>query len=467
MFKDKIRLLLSELGMRNHEIADYISASPVTIGRYLSGARVPRGHSRRQLVSGLAKCIIEHDASAAVYRLLACDDISAEDDDLQKSLDLWLFADTSVGAGQEKQSPTTFSAFAERLGEAMELARLSNAKLAHMINMDPSQISRFRRGHRTPQSSSGVVTLICSVLIERIADLQATPELLGMIDAPPTAIEDENLMLIYFQKWLCDFKQENLTSIGHLLQNVNTLATFPDVVLPAYETIVTSAVKNDTNACYMGTSGLQNAVIRFLAAAIETDAKELLLYSDENIDWITADRNFQMAWAGLMAICVKKGIRIKIIHNIERSTSEMIDAIRSWFPLYMSRMIEPYYCTLRNGQRFSHTVFVCPNVACIESGLMNGNIETNLYHYHPDKVHLEYYENRYHHLLNSCRLLMRMQVGKAPDKTDTAIVSDQYDNISITINKSSVLISTTQPPYFSFVFLHPLMREAFREFVKQ
>ena len=178
-------------------------------------------------------------------------------------------------------------------------------------------------------------------------------------------------------------------------------------------------------------------VIRFLASAIETDAKELLLYSDENIDWITADRNFQMAWAGLMAICVKKGIRIKIIHNIERSTSEMIDAIRSWFPLYMSGMIEPYYCTLRNGQRFSHTVCVCPNVACIESGLMNGNIETNLYHYHTDKVHLEYYENRYHNLLNSCRLLMRMQVGKAPDKTDHAIVSDQYDNISITVNISS------------------------------
>ena len=56
----------------------------------------------------------------------------------------------------------------------MSLAELSNSMLAHMINADPSMISRFRRGHRTPKSSSSAVMLICRVLVERITELGKT-----------------------------------------------------------------------------------------------------------------------------------------------------------------------------------------------------------------------------------------------------------------------------------------------------
>ena len=64
----------------------------------------------------------------------------------------------------------------------------------------------------------------------------------------------------------------------------------------------------------------------------------------------------------------------------------------------MSGMIEPYYCTLKNGQRFSHTVFLCPNVACIEACTMGEYYEEGLYNYYTDIPHIDYYEKNYNNL---------------------------------------------------------------------
>ena len=79
----------------------------------------------------------------------------------------------------------------------------------------------------------------------------------------------------------------------------------------------------------------------FTVTAEETDKlialakeKDLYLFSDQNIDWITADKAFQQKWMSLMIQCVTSGVKIHIIHNIERNLTEIGEAIRSWLPLY-------------------------------------------------------------------------------------------------------------------------------------
>ncbi|MBR1866633.1 MAG: hypothetical protein IJ801_09015 [Lachnospiraceae bacterium] len=469
MFHDRINRLLNSFNVRNNVISEYASTSPTTIGRYRNGIRVPKkdGKAVCHLVNGLIQYAKEQEQTDIIYELLAQEGISADETNITEHLHTWLYADTPVTSKPEKNSPATFSAFAERLGEAMELAEVTNARLARMVNTDCSLISKFRRGHRTPKSSSGVVMLICRTLVDRIVELNKTDELIRIINAPQNAVTDEDILLIHFEKWLCDFKRDDQSSIGKLLQGMDTFTTIPDIPLPSYESIATLEVKNDTKTFYMGTTGLQNAVIRFLIAAIESDAKELLLYSDQNTDWMVKDMDFRLKWLSLMSECVRREIRIEIIHNIERSTDEMLDAIHNWMPLYMSGMVEPYYCTLKNGQRFSHTVFLCPNVACIEAGTMGGGDEEGLYNYYTDMPHIDYYAKSYNNLLYSCRLLMRMELGKPPVTSDNTVISDKYENLCITLGKASVHISKLEPPYLSFTFLHPLMYEAFRAYVKK
>ena len=53
-----------------------------------------------------------------------------------------------------------------------------------------------------------------------------------------------------------------------------------------------------------------------------------------------------------MEACIRGGVRIRIIHNIDRGLEEMTAAIRGWLPLYMSGRIEGFYSTRPGGSRF-------------------------------------------------------------------------------------------------------------------
>lgn len=108
-----------------------------------------------------------------------------------------------------------------------------------------------------------------------------------------------------------------------------------DIIKPPlpFETAADKAALSDYSPLYHGITGLQTSVLRFLGNVIERKEKDLYLYSDQNIDWITADKVFQAKWMSLMIGCVTSGVKIHIIHNIERNLTEIGEAIRSWLPL--------------------------------------------------------------------------------------------------------------------------------------
>lgn len=43
----------------------------------------------------------------------------------------------------------------------------------------------------------------------------------------------------------------------------------------------------------------------------------------------------------------EKGLKLRIIHNIDRSLSEMMLGLESFIPMYMTGQIEPYYFKIR------------------------------------------------------------------------------------------------------------------------
>ena len=109
---------------------------------------------------------------------------------------------------------------------------------------------------------------------------------------------------------------------------------------------------------YIGMEGLQKAVIRFLYEAARTGNGQMFLYSDMKMNWMVSSKTFFRRWYSLMTICANKGIKITIIHNIDRSKSEMTEAVKSWMPLYMTGNIKSFYNTKDNGTRFSNTIFI-------------------------------------------------------------------------------------------------------------
>ena len=155
-----------------------------------------------------------------------------------------------------------------------------------------------------------------------------------------------------------------------------------------------------------GPDGLRAAVLRFLSDVLKSGTGEMKLYSDQDMDWMTGSREFLLRWISLMNACVSRGVRVTIIHNIDRGADEMLSAIRQWLPLYMSGRIEGRYCLKANGGRFSHTIFLAPGAACITGCAVAGGEKQAVYRYETMPEELSGYESFFQSLLGQSRRLI-------------------------------------------------------------
>jgi len=400
MFTERTNRVLALLGASSADIARAAGCDTSNISRMCSGARVPKngGPAAARLVSGIYLFADDKNRVPTLRELLFCgEEVSAED--LKARLMAWLFEgmEPPARAAEGKtRARTPFRSFGEKLDAAMHLAELSNVRLSKLVSLDASYVSRFRTGVRSPRSNPKTVDTICTVLLDRLRMLDRLEALGRLSGVPADALTGEEGFL-RFRDWLCDFDTEDRGAVVEkLLENIDAFSpegmAFPDPgAMPAGPV--------DRREVYFGTGGLRAAVLRFLTEVAGAGPRELLLYSDQSMDWMVGDADFRQRWAAGMVRCVRGGTRIRIIHNLERDVGEMIDAIDQWLPLYMSGSIESWSCRKQADSRFSHTLFLCPGVACIEATCIAGHEEEGLYRYHTEEPMLLRCRRSFEHLL--------------------------------------------------------------------
>ena len=417
MFTMRLNEIFQYLGAKNGQVAKLAGFDRTNISRLRSSDRIPKKKSPtiQKLVTGLYMYADNRNELNKLCEYIGADpDRSAEE--IMDNIREWLYEgepetekkiDTSLPRSQKTQKPKpVYRFFGERLDAVMKLTDFSNARLSYAIHMDTSMVSRFRTGVRTPVPGSNVTNRISSVLYER-ADASGKLGTLARLMNVPADMLDEDAL----HDWLYDDGQNQDRDAGiaeSLLGIFDSFSSETRLSIPAPEETVDIDIAHSTQTEYFGSEGLRKAVLRFLFAAWSEKAELLLLYSDENQEWLTGDRDFLMRWASLMSACVKNGTRIRIIHNVDRDLSEMTDAIRSWLPLYMSGMVESWYSTRTRNPRFSHTIFLCPGKACIESFHPVGTNAKAIYHYYVDWKILEVCRSGFNSMLEASGPLLKI-----------------------------------------------------------
>lgn len=140
----------------------------------------------------------------------------------------------------------------------------------------------------------------------------------------------------------------------------------------------------------------------------------LLLYSDENIDWLTEDKAFYLKWGALLADVIAKGNKIKIIHTVNRDMSEMLAAIDRWLPLYMTGAIEPYYYPKYRENVFRRTMFIAPGVAALTLTTLSEQAKNAEHLFYVDRNMLVSLIDEFNAYLRMCRPLMRIFARNDP-----------------------------------------------------
>jgi hypothetical protein len=151
---------------------------------------------------------------------------------------------------------------------------------------------------------------------------------------------------------------------------------------------------------------MREAVCRFLDVVLDTGAPQrLLLFSDEPQGWLTEDSTFTSFWTEAATRLLALGGSIEIVHNVTRDATEMLDAVRAWFPLYLTGRVRSWYLPRIRDGIFRHSTFVAPGVAALTSRSLGGESTQSTCMLTRDKVFANSIEHEIQGLIVSCRPL--------------------------------------------------------------
>lgn len=293
--------------------------------------------------------------------------------------------------------------FFQQLDLLMELTGTSASVLGKACTLDPSHVSRLRRGSRPLPKKPSFLSAMSAYFARRIrADYQKKSlcELMGL-DAWP---EEEARAAEMIEQWLRG--GEKSSQVEPILQSfihaTGTSVKWEDTPQPRRES-------EAPRACYYGPKGKRAAVAQLFSLILqEATPQTVLLFSDEEMGWLYEDPSFAALWAQECVRVLSAGNRVKIIHAIHRGIHEMLEGVAKWVPLYMTGRVEPYYYPrLRDGV-FQRTLFVAPQTAAVVSGSVDRKTGGMLHAFYDDPTAIEALALEYENLLALCRPLMQI-----------------------------------------------------------
>ena len=332
--------------------------------------------------------------------------------------------------------------FCEKLDCLMKITDTSNSALALCVRLDPSHISRLRHGLRSPIRDEPCIDAMSAFFARRCkANYQknALQELLGESVAP-----DEAALRGQIRNWLMNDKTEERASAAFSSFAVDAAQTNPQ-----HGEKAVSEEKAQVTV-YYGKGSKRQAAEEFISTATAQEKTgTLLLFSDEAVEWLTDDAAFTARWALRMQELLRGGKRICIIHTVNRNLDEMSSAFRMWMPLYMTGLIEPYYCPRIRDGIFRRTLFVLPGVAAVVSSSVGESAECEATLFIRDPRMVKAYECEFSRFRALCRPLM--QIFAAAERKEFLAALDAYESapVNSVIQTGSLSLVTMPEPVWN------------------
>ena len=333
--------------------------------------------------------------------------------------------------------------FSEKIDFLMNLTKTSNSALSVITYLDPSHISRLRRGQRGLSKTENYIGKMSEYFAKICIQNYQLKVLCDVLEMNPFSVDNENISE-HIREWLLKDKGSYSDSIESF---INEFAK-PQNKIPYHQTFKDNITAEDDVlakiSAYYGISGKQQAVNIFLSEVLMSgETQTLLLYSDEDMDWMTGDE-FRIKWAQLMVAVLSRGHKIIIIHNVSRNLDEMLSAISQWMPLYMSGAITPYYYPKKRDGIFKRTLFIAPKTAAVIStsvGNMTDKAANFLIH---DQEAIDAIIEEYKQYISMCIPLMRIFTSKTKSEYFECLL-DFEQKLSESIIATTSLSLLTMP----------------------
>ena len=408
MFREKLNEYMELLNCSGKEFAEHSGISAATVSRYRSGARTPKANSEdmKRLCRGICAVAEKKEIDLSYKTVLS---------------ELNTLAETV---------PFDYDSLQKKLNVLCTVFSVNLADMSKSLKYDSSYISRIRNGKRrpaNPQKFAYDVAGYFSVCYNSDSDKKIIAEILNI---KPSLIKARDNYVSELASWLADSKvtKKPENPIGKFLSALNSFDLNEYIKAIRFDELKVPSLpfQLPTAKSYYGIDEMKNGELDFLkATALSKSNHDVFMYSDMQMDDMAADMEFSKKYMFGLAVMLKKGLHLNVIHNLNRPFNELMFGLECWIPLYMTGQTSPYYLKGAHNQLFCHFLNVS-GAAALSGECISGFHAKGRYYLTKSKDELSYYQERSSFILKKAYPLMDIYREDKSVELAAFMISDSH-----------------------------------------
>ena len=387
-FKEVLNKYLKELNCSSKKLSNESGLSESVISRYRSGERTPVKNSEQ--LNKLTK---------ALFNI-------AKDNGKNKYTFDKIESDFNSTLASDDFDYTTFS---NNLNTLITSLNINTHEMSKYIVFDASHISRIRYGKAKPSNPVEFSNKICSYILNRYKNPDDINNLMMIIGCKKSDLSNEKIYSTLFN-WLTSEIVPVKNQISDFLHHLDSFNLDDYIKVIKFDELKVPNIpfyKAKTKH-YYGIEEMKQGELNFFKGTVLSKSKEdIFMCSDMPMEDMAKDIDFGKKWMFAIAMCLKKGHHLNIIHNLDRPFNEMMLGLESWIPIYMTGQISPYYLSNLKNNIYNHLNYVSA-AAALSGECINGFHNKGMYYLTTNKNEIEYYKEKSDLLLKKAKPLMEI-----------------------------------------------------------
>ena len=370
---------------------DLVIASGLTtsvISRYRRGDRTPSLKSKQleQLTDGL-------------YKLSVTKEVNITKEEIYITL-----------SGTLNDISIDFEQLSKNFNELVTTLDINMAELSRLSSYDASLLSKIRTGNRNPSSPRDFVTAVCEFIVKKYKYTDDKRAVAILINSRLEDLEDNSNYFNKLFNWFSTNSTPSHNYINDFLTNLDKFDLNEYIKAIHFDEMKVPFVPfyKAISKTYYGVEEMKKGELDFFKATVLSKNNDpIFMCSDMPMEDMAQDIEFGKKWMFAIAMTLKKGFHLNIIHNLDRPFNEMMLGLESWIPIYMTGQVSPYYFKGLQDNIYCHFNYVSGKVALFGE-CINGHHNEGKYTLTTNKNDISYYKTKSECLLSKATPLMEI-----------------------------------------------------------
>ena len=393
-FNDTLDKYIQLINCSSKDIAIKSQLSESIISRYRNGNRIPNDENLKKISNALSIL------SNGKYKF---EDILK---DFNKHTDNY-----------------NFEIIRNNLNKLINGLNINASEIARSLNFDASYLSRIRNGERTPSNKQGFIDSITTYIIKKYDNAEAKKRLSILIKCDESEVNEEKI-----KQWILN--NDDSKQIEDFLEKLDEFNLNDYIKAIKFDKLKVPNIpfyKGKTKT-YYGIEEMKKGELNFFKTTVLSKSKEdIFMCSDMPMEDMAEDIDFGKKWMFAIAMCLKKGLHLNIIHNLDRPFNEMMLGLESWIPIYMTGQVTPYYLKEVKNSVYHHFDYVSGSAA-LTGECIKGFHDKGKYYLTINNKEIAYYKQKTDLLLKKANPLMNIYKEENKEEYKIFLLNDSKIN---------------------------------------